>query len=108
MMRVRELDRSLYFYTQHLGMRLRRREEYPGGRFTFGDPVTVYRYEDMRCMQAAVLSAFSHLSAGTQTLKVTKPMSITLKYELVVEGDSLSGKAKLGTFGTAKVTGRRV
>jgi carbon-monoxide dehydrogenase large subunit len=40
-------------------------------------------------------------------MKVTKPMPITLKYELLVEGDQLSGKAKLGMFGTAKVTGQR-
>jgi carbon-monoxide dehydrogenase large subunit len=40
-------------------------------------------------------------------MKVTKPMSITLKYELVIEGDVLSGKCKLGMFGTAKVTGKR-
>jgi carbon-monoxide dehydrogenase large subunit len=41
-------------------------------------------------------------------MKVTKPVSITLKYELVIEGDTLSGKAKLGMFGTAKVSGRRM
>jgi carbon-monoxide dehydrogenase large subunit len=41
-------------------------------------------------------------------MKVTKPMPITLKYDLTVEGDTLSGKAKLGMFGTAKITGQRV
>ncbi|HEY5760001.1 MAG TPA: hypothetical protein VIU34_29470, partial [Steroidobacter sp.] len=40
-------------------------------------------------------------------MKVTKPMPLTLKYELLVDGDTISGKAKLGIFGTAKVTGRR-
>lgn len=40
-------------------------------------------------------------------MKVTKPMPLTLKYELSIEGDTLSGKAKLGIFGTAKVTGQR-
>ncbi|MFC4312537.1 xanthine dehydrogenase family protein molybdopterin-binding subunit [Steroidobacter flavus] len=40
-------------------------------------------------------------------MKVTKPMPLTLKYELLVEGDKISGKAKLGIFGTAKVTGQR-
>jgi carbon-monoxide dehydrogenase large subunit len=40
-------------------------------------------------------------------MKVTKPMPITLKYELTVEGDTLSGKARLGIFGTARVTGQR-
>ncbi|OHC29434.1 MAG: lactoylglutathione lyase [Pseudomonadales bacterium RIFCSPLOWO2_12_59_9] len=34
MLRVADLERSLAFYTGALGMRLLRREEYPGGRFT--------------------------------------------------------------------------
>ncbi len=40
-------------------------------------------------------------------LKVEKPMKLTLKYDLVVEGDSISGKVKMGIFGKAKVTGKR-
>jgi aerobic carbon-monoxide dehydrogenase large subunit len=40
-------------------------------------------------------------------LKVTKPMPITLKYEATVEGDRLTGKCKMGIFGTAKLTGER-
>jgi lactoylglutathione lyase len=34
MIRVRDLDRSLDFYTRLLGMRLLRKTDYPGGRFT--------------------------------------------------------------------------
>ncbi|WP_370306809.1 xanthine dehydrogenase family protein molybdopterin-binding subunit [Sinimarinibacterium flocculans] len=41
-------------------------------------------------------------------LKVTKPMKITLKYEAVVEGDTLTGKCKMGVFGSAKLKGERV
>jgi carbon-monoxide dehydrogenase large subunit len=41
-------------------------------------------------------------------MKVTKPMPLTLKYELTIDGDALTGKAKLGFFGTAKVTGERL
>ena len=41
-------------------------------------------------------------------MKVTKPISITLKYDLTIEGDKLSGKAKLGMLGTAKVSGERM
>jgi carbon-monoxide dehydrogenase large subunit len=41
-------------------------------------------------------------------MKVTKPMPITLKYDLLIEGNSLTGKAKLGLFGTAKITGERL
>ena len=29
-----DLDRSIEFYTKHLGMRLLRRKNYPGGKFT--------------------------------------------------------------------------
>jgi lactoylglutathione lyase len=34
MLRVRDLDASLRFYTQSLGMKLLRRTDYPGGEFT--------------------------------------------------------------------------
>lgn len=34
MLRVGNLDRSLAFYTEVLGMRLLRRKDYPGGKFT--------------------------------------------------------------------------
>ncbi|AWB35271.1 lactoylglutathione lyase [Orrella marina] len=34
MLRVGDLDRSIDFYTSVLGMRLLRRKDYPGGRFT--------------------------------------------------------------------------
>jgi carbon-monoxide dehydrogenase large subunit len=41
-------------------------------------------------------------------LKVTKPMNITLKYEATIEGSKLTGKCKMGIFGTAKLVGERV
>lgn len=34
MIRVGDLERSIAFYTEVLGMRLLRRKDYPGGRFT--------------------------------------------------------------------------
>jgi lactoylglutathione lyase len=34
MLRVGDLERSIAFYTEVLGMRLLRRKDYPGGRFT--------------------------------------------------------------------------
>ena len=34
MLRVGDLDRSLRFYTEVLGMKLLRRTDYPGGKFT--------------------------------------------------------------------------
>jgi len=41
-------------------------------------------------------------------MKVTKPVSLTLKYDLQIDGDQLSGKVKMGVFGNAKVTGERL
>ncbi len=40
-------------------------------------------------------------------LKVQKPMKITLKYTLAVNGDKIAGKCKMGIFGSAKVSGTR-
>jgi carbon-monoxide dehydrogenase large subunit len=40
-------------------------------------------------------------------MKVTKPMPITLKYDLTVEGNKLSGKVKMGLFGSSHLTGER-
>lgn len=40
-------------------------------------------------------------------LKVTKPVSLTLKYDVQIEGDKLVGKVKMGVFGTAKLAGER-
>ena len=34
MIRVRDLDASLNFYTNHLGMKLLRKRDYPSGKFT--------------------------------------------------------------------------
>ena len=34
MLRVGDLERSIAFYTELLGMQLLRRKDYPGGRFT--------------------------------------------------------------------------
>lgn len=34
MLRITDLDRSLRFYTEVMGMQLLRRRDYPGGRFT--------------------------------------------------------------------------
>src|SRR5262249_17536064 len=41
-------------------------------------------------------------------MKVSKPMPITLKYDITVEGDKLSGKCKMGLFGSANLTGERM
>jgi carbon-monoxide dehydrogenase large subunit len=41
-------------------------------------------------------------------LKVTKPISITLKYDVQFDGDQLVGKVKMGIFGNAKLKGERM
>jgi carbon-monoxide dehydrogenase large subunit len=40
-------------------------------------------------------------------LDVEKPMKITLKYDLQADGGAITGKCKMGMFGSAKVTGTR-
>lgn len=49
MLRVGDLERSLAFYTDVLGMKLLRREDFPGGRFT----LAFVGYQDER--EGAVL-----------------------------------------------------
>jgi aerobic carbon-monoxide dehydrogenase large subunit len=41
-------------------------------------------------------------------MKITKPMSMTLKYDVTIDGDRLTGKVKMGLFGSAKLTGERI
>ncbi len=41
-------------------------------------------------------------------LKVEKPMKLTLKYDITISGETLTGKAKMGMFGSGKLTGNRV
>ncbi len=38
---------------------------------------------------------------------LTQPMPITLEFSLTVDGDSISGDVKLGSFGNAALTGTR-
>jgi aerobic carbon-monoxide dehydrogenase large subunit len=40
-------------------------------------------------------------------LKVEKPLKVTLKYDIAVAGNRLTGKVKMGIFGSAKLTGQR-
>ena len=41
-------------------------------------------------------------------MKVSKPIPITLKYDITIEGDKLTGKCKMGLFGSANLTGERM
>jgi lactoylglutathione lyase len=72
MIRVNDLDESLKFYCDHLGMKLLRRQEYPGGRFTlafvgYGDEAShsvielTYNWDTH---QYDLGNAFGHLAIG--------------------------------------------
>lgn len=41
-------------------------------------------------------------------LAVEKPMKLTLKYDINIQGNILTGKAKMGIFGSAKLNGKRI
>jgi hypothetical protein len=41
-------------------------------------------------------------------IKCRKPVPLTMKLNLVVNGDTMTGKAKPGMFGTFPVTGKRI
>jgi hypothetical protein len=43
----------------------------------------------------------------TWTQKVTTPMKLTLKFEVVVEGDTMTGTAKAGILPASKLHGTR-
>ena len=50
MIRVKDLDRSLQFYTEVLGMKILKKTDYPGGEFTlvfvgYGDKETTHTIE---------------------------------------------------------------
>lgn len=40
--------------------------------------------------------------------EITKPMSMKVTFEVVVDGDTMSGTAKMGFLGKATLTGERV
>jgi cytochrome P450 len=46
-------------------------------------------------------------NALTWTMAVKKPMPIKVVFDVKVEGDKMTGKAKLGVFGSAPLTGER-
>jgi len=54
---------------------------------------------------------FSGTVAGNRVkfdLAVEQPMKMTLKYDLTIDGDAMTGKVKMGMFGSSKLTGKRV
>ena len=77
MLRVADLERSLRFYTEVLGMRLLRRKDYPGGRFTlafvgYGDEkeatVVELTHNWDRKEPYDLGTAFGHLAIGVDDI----------------------------------------
>ena len=73
MIRVMDLDKSIDFYTRHLGMRLLRRKDYPSGEFTlafvgYGDEddnsVIELTHNWGRKEPYEIGTAFGHLAVG--------------------------------------------
>jgi lactoylglutathione lyase len=77
MLRVRDLDRSLHFYCDLLGMKLLRRKDFPGGKFTlafvgYGDESETAVLElthnwDGRDYELG--TAFGHLALGVSQIQ---------------------------------------
>ncbi len=81
MLRVRDLDRSLHFYCELLGMKLLRRKDYPGGAFTlafvgYGDESSTavieltHNWPDASGVRDYELgTAFGHLALGVDRIR---------------------------------------
>jgi carbon-monoxide dehydrogenase large subunit len=76
------------------------------GRFvTDGERLTGTLFSEMGDQEFAGTVAGNNLK---WEMKVAKPVALTLKYDLTVDGDKLSGKVKMGAFGSAKLNGERI
>ena len=70
MLRVSDLNRSIQFYTEVLGMRLLRREEYPRGKYTLafvgfgdeGDSTVIEFTYNWGVSEYEIGNAFGHIS----------------------------------------------
>jgi lactoylglutathione lyase len=79
MIRVNDLDESLRFYCDRLGMQLLRKQDYPGGRFTlafvgYGDEATQAVIEltfNWDTHQYDLGNGFGHIALGVADLYAT-------------------------------------
>ena len=80
MIRVMDMDKSIDFYTRHLGMKVLRRRDYPDGRFTlaflgYGDESSntvielTHNWDQKEKYQLG--SAFGHLAVGVPDIYAT-------------------------------------
>ncbi len=76
MLRVGDLDRSLSFYTQILGMKLLRKQDYPSGRFTLAfvgygeekDNTVIELTYNWDTSTYALGDGFGHLAIGVDSV----------------------------------------
>jgi lactoylglutathione lyase len=79
MIRVGDLDRSLQFYTEVLGMSLLRRQDYPDGKFTLAfvgygdesDEAVIELTYNWDVTQYDLGNAFGHIAIGVEDIKKT-------------------------------------
>ncbi len=79
MIRVGDLDRSIAFYTEALGMKLLRKQDYPGGKFTlafvgYGDEssnAVVELTYNWDTSSYELGNGFGHIAIGTDDIEAT-------------------------------------
>ena len=79
MIRVGDLERSLRFYTDILGMSLLRRKDYPDGKFTLAfvgygdeaDEAVIERTHNWEVEHYDLGNAFGHIAIGVQDINKT-------------------------------------
>jgi len=76
MIRVRDMDKSIDFYTRHLGMKLLRRDDYPSGEFTLAfvgygeekDNTLIELTQNWGTDDYELGDSFGHLAFGVQDI----------------------------------------
>ncbi|QNJ18149.1 lactoylglutathione lyase [Synechococcus sp. A18-40] len=79
MLRVGDLDRSIAFYTDVLGMKLLRRKEYPSGRFTLAflgygpesDQTVLELTHNWDTSSYELGDAYGHIALGVEDIRST-------------------------------------
>ena len=79
MLRVGDLERSITFYTEVLGMRLLRRKDYPGGRFTLAfvgygeesDTTVLELTHNWDTSSYEIGTGYGHIALGVDDIQAT-------------------------------------
>ena len=79
MLRVGDLERSIAFYTEVLGMRLLRRKDYPGGRFTLAfvgygdesDTAVLELTHNWDISSYEIGTGYGHIALGVEDIHTT-------------------------------------